>query len=164
MNEKEVTNKNIVIALGVISIIFLVGLVGAIASYTSQVNSLNSQIANLQSQIKSWRYNWRQWNSKIPNETMTTEDFSVAPIWRIRFEFNGTFLIPQHPDGGYRTARITVYRWVPLNSIYEREVVIVIDFTTDFSSVCLDFIGEFHLSIQPYGYIENWAVSIDEYR
>jgi len=172
MNEKKVVSRSIAIALGVISIILLVGLIGEVVNYTtiisnrdSTIQTLSYQITNLQSQIKTWHYNVRHWDSQIPNETMTTEDYSATPIWRIRFEMNGKVIIPEHPDGGFRTAHITVYRWVPLSeSIYEEEVVIIIDFTPDFSSVCFDFIGEFHLNIQPYGFIENWTVSIDEYR
>jgi len=60
MSEKKVVGRNVAIALGIVVIILLVGLVGAIANYTSvingkdsQIDSLNSQITNLQNQISS---------------------------------------------------------------------------------------------------------------
>jgi hypothetical protein len=64
MSEKKVVNRNIVIALGIICIILIVGLVGAIANYTLIINgkdntisTKDSQISNLQNQnndLQTW--------------------------------------------------------------------------------------------------------------
>jgi prefoldin subunit 5 len=60
MSEKKVVSRNLAIILGVVIIILLAGLVGAIANYTSITNdkdntisSKNSQISDLQNQISS---------------------------------------------------------------------------------------------------------------
>jgi cell division protein FtsL len=67
MSEKKVVGRNVAIALGIICIILAVGLVGAVANYTSiitskdnTISSLNSQIATKDSQISSL-------NSQITN-------------------------------------------------------------------------------------------------
>jgi hypothetical protein len=58
MSERKVVGRNVAIALGIICMILAVGLVGAVANYTSIISgkentiaSLNSQIANLQNQV-----------------------------------------------------------------------------------------------------------------
>ena len=62
--EKKVVGRTVAIALGIICIILAVGLVGAVADYTSiisgnetyyqnQISSLNSQISSLNAQINS---------------------------------------------------------------------------------------------------------------
>lgn len=50
MSEKKVVSRTVAIALGIVCIILVVGLVGAVAYITtkdSQITSLNSQISNL---------------------------------------------------------------------------------------------------------------------
>jgi len=49
--EKKVVGRNIAIALGIICIILAVGLVGAVANYTSIISGKDSTIASLNSQI-----------------------------------------------------------------------------------------------------------------
>ena len=83
MSEKKVVGRNIAIALGIICIVLALGLVGAIANYTSiisgkddtityyesQIATLNSQINSLQSELESLKaaqlhevnFNW-EWN------------------------------------------------------------------------------------------------------
>jgi predicted PurR-regulated permease PerM len=58
MSEKKVVSRNTVVALGIVCIILAVGLVGAVANYTSIISekentiaSLNSEITSLQNQI-----------------------------------------------------------------------------------------------------------------
>ena len=57
MSEKKVVSRNVAIALGIIVIIVLVGLVGAIADYTSVINDKDSQIqtlTNQKNQLQTW--------------------------------------------------------------------------------------------------------------
>ena len=53
MSEKKVVSRNFAIVLGIIAIILLVGLVGAIANYTSIINAKDNTIADKDSQISS---------------------------------------------------------------------------------------------------------------
>jgi TolA-binding protein len=52
MSEKKVVSRNVAIALGIIIIIVLVGLVGAIANYTSIINGKDNTITTKDSQIQ----------------------------------------------------------------------------------------------------------------
>jgi len=56
MSEKKVVGRNVAIALGIICIILAAGLVGVIAVYTSQINSLNSEVSDLYSIINLDKY------------------------------------------------------------------------------------------------------------
>jgi ABC-type xylose transport system substrate-binding protein len=49
MSEKEVVGRNIAIALGIICMVLAVGLVGAIANYTSIISGKDNTIASLDS-------------------------------------------------------------------------------------------------------------------
>jgi ABC-type xylose transport system substrate-binding protein len=49
MSEKEVVSRNIAIALGIICMVLAVGLVGAIANYTSIISGKDNTIASLDS-------------------------------------------------------------------------------------------------------------------
>jgi len=51
MSEKKVVGRNVAIALGIICIVLAVGLVGAIANYTSIISGKDSTIATLNSQM-----------------------------------------------------------------------------------------------------------------
>jgi len=60
MSEKKMIGRNVAIVLGIVAIILLIGLVGAIVNYTSIINekdatisSLNSQIQQLQAQLSN---------------------------------------------------------------------------------------------------------------
>ena len=53
MREKKVVGRNVAIALGVITIILAVGLVGAIANYASILNNKDSTIQSKDSQIQT---------------------------------------------------------------------------------------------------------------
>ena len=53
MSEKKVVSRTIAIALGIICLILVVGLVGAVVNYTSILNEKNSTIATKDSQITS---------------------------------------------------------------------------------------------------------------
>jgi predicted PurR-regulated permease PerM len=55
--EKKVVSRNVAIALGIIVIILLVGLVGALAYYTSLINSKDNTISTLtnqNNQLNTW--------------------------------------------------------------------------------------------------------------
>ena len=69
MSEKKVVSRNVAIALGIIVIIVLVGLVGAIADYTSVINNKDSQIqtlTNQKNQLQTWlKGNITYYNSQI---------------------------------------------------------------------------------------------------
>jgi len=53
MSRKEVVGRNIAIALGIICVVMAVGLIGAIANYTSIISEKDRTIASLNSQINS---------------------------------------------------------------------------------------------------------------
>lgn len=87
VSEKKVIDRNVVIALGIICIVLAVGLVGAIANYTSIINgkdntiatknstitSLNSQIETLTSQ-KSQIQTWLDGNKTLLSSVTTQRD------------------------------------------------------------------------------------------
>lgn len=49
--EKKVVSRIAAIRIGLIAVILLVSLVGAMVNYTYQISSLNSQVSNLQSRV-----------------------------------------------------------------------------------------------------------------
>jgi hypothetical protein len=51
--QKKVVGRNVAIALGIICIILAVGIVGAIANYSSIISGKDNNITNLQNQITS---------------------------------------------------------------------------------------------------------------
>jgi uncharacterized protein YoxC len=53
MSEKKVVGRNVAIALGIVAIIILVGLVGAMANYTSIINGKDNTITTKDSQIQT---------------------------------------------------------------------------------------------------------------
>jgi len=53
MSEKKVVSRNVAIALGIIIIIVLVGLVGAMVNYTSIINNKDTTIQTKESQIQT---------------------------------------------------------------------------------------------------------------
>jgi cell division protein FtsL len=70
--EKKVVGRTVAISLGIMCIVLTVGLVGAIANYTSMINdknntisSLNSQISSLGSQISSLNHSIAEKDSQI---------------------------------------------------------------------------------------------------
>ncbi len=52
MSEKKVVNRDIAIGIGVLCVVLLAALVGAVFIYTSMLNNKDSQIADLQSQVE----------------------------------------------------------------------------------------------------------------
>jgi DNA gyrase/topoisomerase IV subunit A len=77
MSEKKVVGRNVAIALGIVAIIILVGLVGAIANYTSIINgkdntitTRNSEIANKNIQISNLQ-TWLDGNKTLLTQTQT---------------------------------------------------------------------------------------------
>jgi chromosome segregation ATPase len=75
MSERKVVGRNVVIAVGIIAIILLVSLVGAIANYTSIINNKDSTIQTKESQIqtltnqKSQLQTWLDGNETLLNQT-----------------------------------------------------------------------------------------------
>jgi predicted PurR-regulated permease PerM len=67
--EKKVVSRNVVIALGIIVIILLVGLVGAIAYYTSIISGKDSTIADKDNTISSLNSQISSLNSEKSNLT-----------------------------------------------------------------------------------------------
>jgi uncharacterized coiled-coil protein SlyX len=94
MSEKKVVGRTVAIALGIICIILAVGLVGAIANYTSIISgkdntivSLNSQIttkdntiSSLNSQIASKDSQISSLNSEVTNLQYEVKDLSDIVI------------------------------------------------------------------------------------
>lgn len=56
MSEKKVVNRNVAIALGIISAILVVGLIGIMISYISTIQSKDSQILTLSNSKKLASY------------------------------------------------------------------------------------------------------------
>jgi len=71
MSKEKVVSRNIAIALGIIIIILIVGLVGAIANYTSTISVKDSTIATDESQIASLNSQLSTANSTIASDTST---------------------------------------------------------------------------------------------
>jgi len=77
MSEKKIVGRNVAIALGIIAIILLVGLVGAIANYTSIINGKDNTITTKDSQIqtltnqKNQLQTWLDGNKTLLNQTQT---------------------------------------------------------------------------------------------
>jgi len=69
MSEKKVVGRNVAIALGIICIVLAVGLVGAIANYTSIISGKDNTIASLNSQINSLNSEIASLNLQIGNLT-----------------------------------------------------------------------------------------------
>jgi len=86
MGEKKVVGKNVAIALGIIAIILSVGLVGAIANYTSIISSKdniiatqNSEITNKNSQISNLQ-TWLNGNITYYQNQITSKDSQIASL------------------------------------------------------------------------------------
>jgi chaperonin cofactor prefoldin len=77
MSERKVVGRNVVITVGIIAIILLVGLVGAIANYTSIINNKDSTIQTKESQIqtltnqKNQLQTWLDGNKTLLTQTQT---------------------------------------------------------------------------------------------
>jgi len=75
MSEKKVVGRNVAIAFGIIAIILTVGLVGAIANYTSILNNKDNTIQTKDSQIqtltnqKTQLQTWLDGNKTLLNQT-----------------------------------------------------------------------------------------------
>jgi hypothetical protein len=63
--ERKVVGRTVAIALGIIAIILAVGLVGAIANYTSIINGKNNTISSLNSRVSSLNYSMTEKDSQI---------------------------------------------------------------------------------------------------
>jgi chromosome segregation ATPase len=77
MSEKKVVSRNLAIALGIIVVIVLVGLVAAIANYTSIINDKDSQIQTLANQ-KNQLQTWLNGNITLLNQTQRWLDGNVT--------------------------------------------------------------------------------------
>ncbi|MEM3761003.1 MAG: hypothetical protein QXZ02_07860 [Candidatus Bathyarchaeia archaeon] len=146
MSEKKVVGRKVAIALGIVAIILLVGLVGAIANYTSIINgkdntiaSLNSQIANLQNQVNDLNatYTWLKQHSftyyTVGND-INISNFGIYKEyeWFDWYIINGTitnisnkpietvyvYLILRNPDG---TAEFSTSNYDRIENIYVGE-------------------------------------------
>jgi uncharacterized protein YoxC len=77
MSEKKVVGRNVVIAVGIIAIILLVGLAGAVMNYTSIINTKDSTIQSKDSQMqtltsqKNQLQTWLDGNKTLLNQTQT---------------------------------------------------------------------------------------------
>jgi chaperonin cofactor prefoldin len=95
MSEKKVVSRNVAIALGIIIIIVLVGLVGAIANYTSIINDKDSQIqtlANQKNQLQTWLDGNKTALSqamKLLNQTQTWLDGNITLINQMQTWLDG---------------------------------------------------------------------------
>jgi hypothetical protein len=103
-NEKKVVSRNVGIALGIISIVLLVGLVGAILDYTSIISGKDNGISTRDSQIqtltnqKNRTQTWLQGNNSIVNLTMSaiwvaSENVSIQAgsesVWNFTANYAG---------------------------------------------------------------------------
>lgn len=80
MSEKKVVSRNVAITLGIICTILIVGLVGAIASYTSIISGKDDTIASKDSQISSLNSQIIYLNSKVSDLTDTV-NLGKSTVW-----------------------------------------------------------------------------------
>jgi predicted PurR-regulated permease PerM len=66
MSERKVVGRNVAIVLGIICIILVVGLIVAVANYTSIIKGKDDTIASLQNQVGDLNsiINLEKWNAK----------------------------------------------------------------------------------------------------
>lgn len=87
MSEKKVIGRNVAIALGLTCIVLAVGLVGAVASYTSIISGKDNTIASLNSQITSKDFEISSLNSQkasLENQIDSLNDIvhlAKSEIW-----------------------------------------------------------------------------------
>jgi hypothetical protein len=77
MSEKKVVRRTVALALGVICILLIAGLGGAIAYYDSEYKSLNSQNTNLQA-TNDQLQTWLNGNKTLLNQTQTWFDNNIT--------------------------------------------------------------------------------------
>ena len=84
MGEKKVVGRTVAIVLGVICVILTVGLVGAIANYTSIISGKDNNIVTKDSQIqtltnqKNQLQTWLDGNKTLLNQTQTWLDGNIT--------------------------------------------------------------------------------------
>jgi len=99
MSERKVVGRNVVIAVGIIAIILLVGLVGAIANYTSIINNKDSTIQTKESQIqtltnqKNQLQTWLDGNETLLNQTQIWLDGNKTLLTQTQTWLNGNLTL-----------------------------------------------------------------------
>jgi uncharacterized coiled-coil protein SlyX len=90
--EKKVAGKNVAIALGIICIILAVGLVGAIADYTSIISGKDNTISSLNSQITTKNNTISSLNSQIADKDsqIASKDSQISNLQNQVYELNDT--------------------------------------------------------------------------
>jgi chaperonin cofactor prefoldin len=84
MSEKKMIGRNVAIALGIVAIILLVGLVGAIANYTSIISGKDNIITTKDSQIqtltsqKNQLQTWLDGNETLLDQTQAWLDGNIT--------------------------------------------------------------------------------------
>jgi len=84
LSEKKVVGRTVVIALGIICVILAVGLVGAIANYTSIISGKDNSIGTKDSQMqtltsqKNQLQTWLDGNGTLLNQTQTWLDGNIT--------------------------------------------------------------------------------------
>jgi cell division protein FtsL len=87
MSEKKVVSRTVAIALGIICIVLAVGLVGAVANYTSIISGKDNTIASLNSQISSKDSQISSKDSQISslqtqvNDLINTVNLGKSTVW-----------------------------------------------------------------------------------
>jgi len=79
MSEKKMVRRSVVIALGLICIILVVGLVGAVAIYTPLINDKDSKISSQASQISSLQTDYQ--NYKLSHSHSDSEYNSLQSTY-----------------------------------------------------------------------------------
>jgi len=93
MSEKKVVGRNVAIALGVITIILLIGLVGAVANYTSIINGKDNTIATKNSQITDKDSTISSLNSQVTDKDNTISSLNTS--------YNNYMANHHHTDSEY---------------------------------------------------------------
>jgi predicted PurR-regulated permease PerM len=143
MSEKKVVSRNTAIAMGIVCIILAVGLVGAVANYTSIISekentiaSLDSEIISLQNQINDLNatYIWLKHHSFTYYTVKNDIKISNVGIYKVsewfdEYTINGTitnisnkpietvcvYLILRNPDG---TAIFNTWDYEKIENLY----------------------------------------------
>lgn len=84
---KKMVSRNVTIALGIICIILVVGLIGAVAFYTFQISLLNSKVNDLTN------------ITNLADSIVWVNNLTVSPIEDLQLGHHCTFIFPANYSG-----------------------------------------------------------------
>ena len=109
MSEKKIIGRNVAVALGIICVILLSGLAGAMSYYTSIINSKNSEIQTLTDQ-KNQLQTWLNGNATLLNQTQTWLQDNITYYNSVVWALNAQIATLEEQID-MLTQRVAFYRW-----------------------------------------------------